>query len=287
MPEKEFVITRVFDGPREPLFKMWIEPKHIAQWWGPRTFDIPVCETDVRQGGAYRIVMRGTDRVDYPVKGVYREIVRPERLVMTMDCSEHPEAWHDLVKPNRPKEERNPAGELLQTTTFEEVGGRTKLTIRIHFESPAIRDAMLKMGMTEGWSQSLDRLAEQVAKIERKSATKSDGKLNEDEIEETPKKKPFTRHFPTIARILMGLPLFVFGLNGFFNFIPQPTTPLPEGATAFAGALMNTRYMLPLIGVTCLIVGTLLLLNRFVPLALAFFAPFIVNSIAFHVFLEP
>src|SRR5258708_38175069 len=113
MPEKEFVITRVFDGPREPLFKMWIEPKHIAQWWGPRTFDIPVCETDVRQGGAYRMVRGGTDRVDYPVKGVYREIVRPERLVMTMDCSEHPEPWPDLL--NRIVRRRNA---ILQENCF-------------------------------------------------------------------------------------------------------------------------------------------------------------------------
>jgi hypothetical protein len=99
--------------------------------------------------------------------------------------------------------------------------------------------------------------------------------------------KSFTRHFPTVARILMGLPLIVFGLNGFFNFIPPPTTPLPEGAASFAGALMKSGYMMQLIGGTQLIVGVLLVLNRFVPLALALFAPFIVNSIAFHVFLEP
>jgi hypothetical protein len=99
--------------------------------------------------------------------------------------------------------------------------------------------------------------------------------------------KSFTRHLPAIARVLMGLPLFVFGLNGLLNFLPQPTAPMPEGAMAFAGALMNTGYMFPLIAVTQLIVGALLLANRFVPLALALFAPFIVNSIAFHVFLEP
>src|SRR3954466_1815625 len=98
--------------------------------------------------------------------------------------------------------------------------------------------------------------------------------------------KSFTRYFPAIARILMGAAFFVFGLNGFLNFIPQPKTPLPEGAVAFATALMATGYMLQLIGATMLVVGTLLLLNRFVPLALALFAPFIVNSLAFHIFLE-
>ncbi len=98
--------------------------------------------------------------------------------------------------------------------------------------------------------------------------------------------KSFTRFFPAIARILMGLPLFVFGLNMFLNFIPQPKAPMSEGAMAFAGALFKSGYMMQLIGTTQLIVGAMLLSNRFVPLALALFAPFMVNSIAFHVFLE-
>jgi hypothetical protein len=99
--------------------------------------------------------------------------------------------------------------------------------------------------------------------------------------------RSFTRHFPTIARILLGLPLCVFGLNGFLNFIPQPETPLPEGATEFVTALMKTGYMFKLIALTHAIVGAFLLSNRFVPLALALFAPFMVHSVAFHLFLEP
>ncbi len=99
--------------------------------------------------------------------------------------------------------------------------------------------------------------------------------------------KSFTRYIPAVVRVLMGLPLLVFGLNAFLNFIPPPSTPLPEGATAFVGALMNSGYMMHLIGGTQAIVGALLLANRFVPLALALIAPFLVNSIAFHTFLEP
>ncbi|MFA6288181.1 MAG: DoxX family protein [Opitutaceae bacterium] len=100
--------------------------------------------------------------------------------------------------------------------------------------------------------------------------------------------KSCRRHIPTtVVRLLLGLSLIVFGLNLFFYFIPQPSTPLPEGAAAFAGALFKSGYMMPLIGVTQLVVGVMLVTNRFVPLALALFAPFIVNSIAFHVFLEP
>jgi len=100
------------------------------------------------------------------------------------------------------------------------------------------------------------------------------------------KKKSFARHFPAVARFLLGLPLLVFGLNAFLNFIPPPPTPLPEDAAAFLGALMKTGYMLRLIGLTHLAVGGLLVANRFVPLALALFAPFMVNSVAFHLFLE-
>ncbi|HZP60537.1 MAG TPA: DoxX family membrane protein [Opitutaceae bacterium] len=91
---------------------------------------------------------------------------------------------------------------------------------------------------------------------------------------------------PTIVRILLGLPLVVFGLNMFFNFMPPPKTPIAADAAAFAGALMKSGYMMQLIGATQLIVGVLLLLNRFVPLALLLLAPFLVNSLAFHIVLE-
>ena len=94
------------------------------------------------------------------------------------------------------------------------------------------------------------------------------------------------RIVPTIARILMGLVFLVFGLNGFLHFIPQPKT-MPEGPAAFAGALMKTGYMFPMISGTQVLVAVLLLLNRFVPLALALIAPVIVNIIAFHIFLAP
>lgn len=104
--------------------------------------------------------------------------------------------------------------------------------------------------------------------------------------ETAPRSSAARRVAVTIARILLGLPLVVFGLNGFLNFIPPPKAPLPEGAMAFAGALVNSGYMMQLIGATHLVVGVLLVCNRFVPLALVLFAPFIVNSIAFHVFLE-
>lgn len=103
----------------------------------------------------------------------------------------------------------------------------------------------------------------------------------------TTEKKSFVRWIPAIARILLGLPLVVFGLNLFLNFIPQPDKPLAPEVMAFVTALNNSGYMMQLIGATLLVSGALLVTNLFVPLALALFAPFILNSIAFHVFLEP
>jgi uncharacterized membrane protein YphA (DoxX/SURF4 family) len=97
----------------------------------------------------------------------------------------------------------------------------------------------------------------------------------------------FRRHLPTIARILLGLSFLVFGANGFLNFIPPPKAPMPEGAMAFIGAMMKTGYLFSLLKGTEVTVGVLLLLNRFVPLALALIAPVIVNIVAFHAFLAP
>ena len=101
-----------------------------------------------------------------------------------------------------------------------------------------------------------------------------------------PKSKA-SRYAVTIVRILMGLGFSVFGLNGFLHFIPEPKTPMPEGAKAFAGAMMQTGYMFQLVAGTQLIAGLFLLLNLFVPLALVLLMPVLVNIIAFHIFLQP
>lgn len=158
--DRDFVISRVIDAPRDLVFAAWTDARHMERWWGPRTVTNLSCEIDARAGGTYRIVMRGPDGLDYPVKGVYREVVRPSRLVFTMDCSEHPPEWHDLVKPGRGGGETNPAGEMLTTVTFEEVAGGTRIRVRVELPSAAIRGTMEKMGMKWGWSQSFERLEE-------------------------------------------------------------------------------------------------------------------------------
>jgi uncharacterized membrane protein YphA (DoxX/SURF4 family) len=99
--------------------------------------------------------------------------------------------------------------------------------------------------------------------------------------------RSFTRYAVPCIRILLGLVFFVFGLDGFLHFVPQPTEPMSEGAMSFAFALIKTGYMFPLIKGTEVAVGALLLANRFVPLALVVIAPVVVNIFAFHAFLAP
>ena len=97
---------------------------------------------------------------------------------------------------------------------------------------------------------------------------------------------PIARYGTPGARVLLGLVFFVFGLNGFLNFIPPPATPLPERAMAFFVAMIGTGYLLPLVAGTQALAGALLLANRFVPLALILLAPVIVNIVAYHIFLD-
>jgi len=147
--ERELVITRVFDAPRALVFKAWTDPKHLAQWWGPKGFTNPVCEVDARVGGAWRIVMRSPDGVEYPGGGVYREIVEPERLVFTNIATDT---------------EGNPLLDGLTTVTFAEHGGKTKLTLQTRAVGLVSFAAQMLEGMEAGWTQSLERLAEKLAR---------------------------------------------------------------------------------------------------------------------------
>jgi uncharacterized protein YndB with AHSA1/START domain len=145
---RELVITRIFDAPRSLVFKMWTDPTHMAQWWGPRGFTNPVCDMDVRPGGAIRIVMRGPGGADYPMTGLFNEIVAPERLVLTTAV--------DDADGNRVLEAHN-------TVTFAEHGGKTTLTVRARIVKATAAAAPMLAGMEAGWGQSLERLAAHVA----------------------------------------------------------------------------------------------------------------------------
>lgn len=146
---KEGRFMRVFEAPRELVFKAWTDPKHLAQWWGPHGFTNPVCEVDARPGGAIRIDMRGPDGTVYPLRGTYQEIVRPERLSFISSGLD---------------EEGNPLFEALTTVTFAEDGGKTTLRVHVRVIKATAKAASHLAGMEEGWTQNLERLADYLAR---------------------------------------------------------------------------------------------------------------------------
>jgi uncharacterized protein YndB with AHSA1/START domain len=145
---QEFVITREFDAPRELVFKAWTDAKHLAQWWGPRGFTNPVCEWDARAGNAIRVVMRAPNGTDYPMGGVFREVVPPERLVFTSGALD---------------EKGELLFEFLHTVTLVERSGKTLLTIGSRVIKTTAEANKYIGGFEAGMSQSLERLAESLA----------------------------------------------------------------------------------------------------------------------------
>jgi uncharacterized protein YndB with AHSA1/START domain len=142
----ELVITRIFDAPRSLVFKAWTKPERVARWWGPQGFTTRYCEMDIRPGGAYRFCMRSPLGVDHWKRGIYREIVEPERIVFSF-------AWEEPSGRSGP--------ETLITVTFEEEGAKTKLTLhQATFETAAARD-----DHRSGWTSCLERFAGYLAFI--------------------------------------------------------------------------------------------------------------------------
>lgn len=140
--DREVGVTRVFDAPRELVWKTYTEPEHIRQWMlGPDGWSMEVCEIDLRPGGAYRFAWRKDDGSELTIAGVHREVEPPERLVST-------ESWG----PEWP--------EALNTIVFSEEDGRTTLSITVLYPTQEARDAALATGMTDGMTMSLDRLEE-------------------------------------------------------------------------------------------------------------------------------
>ena len=151
--KQEIVVTRVFDAPRDLVFKACTDPNLIAKWWGPRRYTTTVDKMEVRPGGVWRFVQKDDAGNVFAFHGVYHEITAPERTVQTFEF------------------EGVPGHVLLDTATFEEFDGKTKLTQQSVFQSVADRDGMVQSGMEEGSTESMDRLAELLAElVKEKSA---------------------------------------------------------------------------------------------------------------------
>jgi len=143
LSEREVTITRVLQAPRALVFAAWTEPKHLAQWWGPKGFTNPVCEIDARVGGALRIHMRAPDGAIYPMQGVIRELVASERLVFTNIAVDA--AGRHLL-------------EGLTTVTFADERGKTRLTMHTHAVAVVELAIAYLQGMEMGWTGSIDKL---------------------------------------------------------------------------------------------------------------------------------
>ena len=146
--EREIVLSRLLDAPRELVFAAWTDPKQIVQWWGPRGFTTTTQEMSVTPGGVWRFVMHGPDGTDYRNKIIFTEVVKPERLIY-----------------RHAGEENTKDVKFHVTVTFEAQGHKTLLTMRSLFETAQERnDVVTKYGAIEGGKQTLERLAEHVEK---------------------------------------------------------------------------------------------------------------------------
>src|ERR1700694_4535501 len=151
--EREIAMTRVFDAPRSLVFDAWTKPELLKRWLGVRGgWTLAVCEVDLRVGGAYRYVWRGPKGQEMGMGGVFREVVRPERVVCT---EKFDESWYD--------------GDAVDTMTFVEQSGKTIATTTVLYVSKAVRDVVLKSPMDKGVAEGYDKLDEVLASTPARS----------------------------------------------------------------------------------------------------------------------
>lgn len=143
----EAVAVRVFDAPRALVFEAMTSPEHVKRWYGPRDTQLSSVEIDLRVGGRFRYVMQGPGGMEFAFSGVYREVEVPSRIVNT---------WVFEPMPDK---------EALETATWEEENGRTRVTLRIRFQTPEDYAGWAGSGAFGGWSQTLERLAETIAEL--------------------------------------------------------------------------------------------------------------------------
>jgi uncharacterized protein YndB with AHSA1/START domain len=140
--DRQIVLSREFDAPRELVFEAFTRPEHLARWWGPRGSTVHIDQHDVRPGGRWRFISRDSDGNEFVFRGEIREVVPPERIVQTFEF------------------EPMPGHISVETLRLEDLGGRTRITVTSQFDSVEDRDGVLQSGMEKGAAESYDRLAE-------------------------------------------------------------------------------------------------------------------------------
>jgi uncharacterized protein YndB with AHSA1/START domain len=154
--DREILITRVFDTPRELVWEAWTDPKQVVQWWGPHGFTDTIHEMDVRPGGVWRHTMHGPDGTDYPNECLFTEVVKPARIVFS----------HRGGKPG------TAAPDFQSTWTFEAQGEKTKVTLRMVFATAAAREYVVKEYYAiEGGEQTFGRLGKYLKTMLSQNAT--------------------------------------------------------------------------------------------------------------------
>ena len=150
---RELSVTRLIRAPRALVWTAWTDPAHIVRWWGPAGCQSTDCSVDLRVGGAFRLTMHTADGTAHASAGIFREIVRPERLVLEGNADDRSSCGAGL-----------PPGARV-TVTFEDIANQTKLTIVTRFPTEAALAAARDAGYTIGWPECLDRLAHHVGEI--------------------------------------------------------------------------------------------------------------------------
>ena len=152
MNERTLNLTRFYDAPPQRVFEAWTKAEHLKHWFGPHGFTVPSCEADPRPGGVFRLCMRSPQGKDYWVRGVYREVVAPQRLVITCTADDE----HGIARL-----------ECVMNVALAEDNGKTRLTLNTSAKGSSPEAAAMLEGMDEGWKGTLDRLQ---STLERKGA---------------------------------------------------------------------------------------------------------------------
>jgi uncharacterized protein YndB with AHSA1/START domain len=154
--KQEVVITRVFDAPRELVFKAFTDPKLYTQWFGPRRFTMTLEKFEPRNGGSWRYIQKDKDGKEFPNRGVFHEVLKPSRIIETFEFEGLPEERKHVI---------------LKTTRFEEIpDSKTKMIVQFVYQSVASRDAMVQSGLEERMSESFNRLDELLRKMQKNSS---------------------------------------------------------------------------------------------------------------------